>query len=408
MWYSLLMIFGKRNIYMDHASSTPIDRSVLLSIRDTLDFFANPGSIHKLGVEVKNKINEARSSIAKNIGAHSDEVVFTGSATESISLAILGTVNRLKEVGLPSTVPHILTTNIEHKAVLLNLKMLESIGLVKVSYVPVDQNGILNIKSLKDYLCEDTVLVTIGYANSEIGVIQNIEDISREIRRLKKQKFFKIDGYPYIHTDATQAMNYLFTKNVEKLGVDMMSFNGSKIYGPRGIGVLYKKRGIDLATIYGGGGQEFGLRSGTENVQAIIGLSKALDIAEKLKDIESVRLQKLRDLFIDRLKDVEKETKFKIIVNGDLENRLPNNINISISGISGELVVIELDAKGIFISTKSACSVNSDEVSHVISALRKENLDSLRFSFGRNTKEKDILYTIHTLKKILLKYKNML
>lgn len=401
------MIFGKKKIYMDHASSTPIDRAVLLSIRDILGFFGNAGSIHSLGVKVKNKINDGRKRIALSLSAHTDEIIFTGSATESISIAILGTVYKFYK-NKENIIPHIVTTNIEHKAVLLNLKMLESAGLAKVSYVPVGQNGILNIKSLKDYLCEDTVLVTIGYANSEIGVIQNIEDVSREIRRLKKQKFFKQEGYPYIHTDATQAMNYLFTKNVEKLGVDMMSFNGAKIYGPRGIGVLYKKRGINLATIYGGGGQEFGLRSGTENVQAITGLAKALEIAEKIKDIECVRLEKIRNLFIVKLKEIEKETGFEIIVNGDLENRLPNNVNISIHGISGELLVIELDAKGIYVSTKSACSANSDEVSHVISALRDKNLDSLRFSFGRSTKEKDVFYTINTLKKILLKYKNVL
>lgn len=405
------MKFFTKKIYMDNAGSTPVDPQVKKEMHRVGAFFANPSSIHKMGVLSHNEILKSREKIAKILKSHSDEIIFTGSATESIALAIIGTINNYhkKNENIKYT-PHIITTNIEHKAVLENFKMLSDRGLVEVSYLEVDNSGVLPIKNLKENLKENTILVSIGYANNEIGIIQNIEEIAKEIRRVKKKKNFtkNEESYPFLHTDATQAINYLFIKNVDKLGVDMMSFNGAKIYGPKGIGVLYKKRNIKLDSLYKGGGQEFNLRPGTESIENIVGLAKALEIVEEIKDVESIRLKKLRDIFILKIKDLSKETGFDILINGDEENRLPNNVNISIKNISNELVLIELDAKGIFISTKSACSAGDEDVSHVISAIRKNDLDSLRFSFGRYTKEKDILYTIDVLRKILLKYKNML
>ena len=207
-------------------------------------------------------------------------------------------------------------------------------------------------------------------------------------------------------------MNYLFTENIEKLGVDLMTFNGSKIYGPKGVGVLYKKRGVDIAPLYAGGGQEFGLRSGTENVSGIVGIGYALLEASRIKKYESSRLTKLRDYGIKKLKTLAEESEYKITINGDQKNRLPNNINISIADISSELLVIELGAKGILVSEKSACGSNDDGMSHVITALRhaqglpiNKNEGSVRISLGRSTIKKDIDRFIRILNSILQKYK---
>ncbi len=397
---------------MDYAASAPIDKKVRLEMKRVSNLYANPGTIHKEGVKAMTEISNARKKIADVLYAHPDEIIFTGSATESIAIALLGTVYALDFKILNNKLPHIITTNIEHKSVLENCKILEKKNLVEVSYLEVDEKGILDPKILKKYLKENTILVSVGYANNEIGTIQNIQEIAKEIRHYRKAHSIKhiaqSNDYPLFHTDATQAINYLFIKNMEKLGVDMMSFNGAKIYGPKGIGVLYKKRGINISPLYVGGGQEFGLRPGTENIESILGIAKALKIAEKMKDKESIRLEKLRDIFIEQLKNLNKETGFKITINGDEKNRLPNNINISIDKISNELVLIELDAKGIMISTKSACGANDEETSHVIEAIKNKKLESLRFSLGRETKEKDILYVIKILKNILLKYKDML
>ena len=406
--YSIIM----RKVYMDYAASAPIDKKVRLEMKRVSNLYANPGTIHKEGVKAMTEISNARKKIADVLYAHPDEIIFTGSATESIAIALLGTVYALDFKILNNKLPHIITTNIEHKSVLENCKILEKKNLVEVSYLEVDEKGILDPKILKKYLKENTILVSVGYANNEIGTIQNIQEIAKEIRHYRKAHSIKhiaqSNDYPLFHTDATQAINYLFIKNMEKLGVDMMSFNGAKIYGPKGIGVLYKKRGINISPLYVGGGQEFGLRPGTENIESILGIAKALKIAEKMKDKESIRLEKLRDIFIEQLKNLNKETGFKITINGDEKNRLPNNINISIDKISNELVLIELDAKGIMISTKSACGANDEETSHVIEAIKNKKLESLRFSLGRETKEKDILYVIKILKNILLKYKDML
>jgi cysteine desulfurase len=231
------------------------------------------------------------------------------------------------------------------------------------------------------------------YANNEIGTVQPIEECAKVIRRFRKEHN---STYPIFHTDAAQAMNYLFTENIEKLGVDLLSFNSSKIYGPKGVGVLYKKRSVNLAPIYAGGGQEQGLRSGTENVAGIVGVAHALEIANKMKAKESARLTKLRDYGIEKLRKLSTVSGYDIILNGDKANRLPNNINISIPGISSELLVIELSAKGIMVSARSACK--SDEPDDASSGV-------LRISLGRGNKKGDIDYLVKSLKGILAKYK---
>ena len=244
--------FTKKTIYLDHASATPIDKKVAdLVSQYEKKFFANPSAIHRSGIEVRKIIDDARSKIASLLFAHSDEIIFTGSGTESDALAILGVVRQYKN----KKIPHIITTAIEHGAVLETCKILEENKEAEVTYIMPDVNGLINPKDVRDALKENTALVSVMYANNEIGTVQPITEIAKVIRHHRKNKNYSL---PYLHTDACQAMNYLEVENIEKLGVDLMSFNSSKIYGPKGVGVLYKKRGVNLAPLYVGGGQEQG------------------------------------------------------------------------------------------------------------------------------------------------------
>ena len=412
-------LFRKNKIYLDYASATQVNKSVAKKMAFyERKFFANPTAIHEEGVEVRNIIEASREKIAKLLNAHNDEIIFTGSGTESDALAILGIVKSVSMSDMDKKfLPHIITTKIEHPAVLENCRMLEERGEAEVSYISVDKMGIVNLEELKDSLKENTVLVSVMYANNEIGTIQPIEEIAKIIRHFKKiqsgkhKDFFGL-SFPLFHTDACQAMNYLFTENIEKLGVDLMSFNSSKIYGPKGVGVLYKKRNVNLAPLYKGGGQEFGLHSGTESVSLIAGVAEALSITNKIKQKESERLVKIRDYGIEKLLSLSKTFPYKIVLNGSLEVRLPNNINISIYGISSELLVVELSARGIFISEKSACKSDDPNESYVISAIRKVCLrkdgeveGSLRISLGRDTKTKDMDSLFNAFKNIFEKYK---
>lgn len=401
-----LKTFNK--IYLDNASATPIDKKVLgLMYSYDKKYFANATSIHKGGLRAREIIEESRTKIAKEFKCHPDEIIFTGSSTESNAMVILGIINNY-QLKNKTIIPHVITTEIEHPAVLMNFKRLEKRGSVEVTYLKIDERGMINLKELKESLKDNTSLVSVMYANNEIGTIQPIQEIAKIIRHFKKENSSNL----LFHTDATQAMNYLYTENIEKLGVDLMSFNGSKIYGPKGVGVLYKKRGIKLSPIYAGGDQEFGLRSGTENVSSIAGLALALQITNKIKEKEVERLIKIRNYCIDKLLAMS-SYPFLISLNGDKENRLPNNINISILGISSELLVLELDSKGVEVSSKSACkSDEKEEDSYVINAIRRANNNaidgndgSLRITLGRYTKKSDIDKFLVIFSNILEKYK---
>jgi len=374
-----------RKIYLDYASAA-------------LSTSSNPGAIHEFGVKEKNKLQEARTTIGRILNAHNDEIIFTSGATESNNLAILGLVQNFKK-------PHIVTTNIEHSSVLEVCKHLEKTKQAEVSYVAVEKNGIVDPKKIKKALKENTVLISVMYANNEIGTIQPIREIAKEIRHWKKNrkgKFSKQSSLPIFHTDATQAVNYL-SINVAQLGVDLMSFNSAKIYGPKGIAALYVKRHTPVSPIMFGGDQEFGLRPGTESVALAAEFAKVLQFAESIKESEAKRLTKLRDYF---LKKVLFSDSF--LVNGDPKNRLPNNINITIQNIPSDLMVIELSARGIMASAKSACKAGDGKASHVIEAINKnirEMDGSLRFSLGRETTKKDIDDTLKALSEILTKLK---
>lgn len=423
----------KNLIYMDNASATPVDKGVLKAMEEVnLEHYANPSGLHKQSVESRRILESARKDIAKELFAHADEIIFTASGSESDSLAIEGVVNKYHELKL-SSIPHIVTTNIEHSAVMETCKMLEKAGKAEVTYVPVEANGIVDPKNIKEAIKENTVLVSVMCANNEIGTIQPIKEIAKVIRIFRKngkhspsehgyfsaEKFLVLAPsrsqasselrFPFFHVDACQAMNYLETGNMDALGVDLLSFNGAKIYGPKGMGVLFKRRSVELAPVINGGGQEFHLRAGTENVAGAVGMALALVKTNKMKDKESERLRRLQQEFFAGIKEVENKTGYKIEINGDLESRIPNNINISVEGISNELLVIELDASGVAVSNKSACKTDEEEGSHVINAIRKASSskftdESIRFSLGRETKAGDVKKVLKILTKILEKY----
>lgn len=379
---------GATNIYLDYAASV----------------LPNPSSIHNAGVLAKDKLEGSRTVVAGVLGAHKDEIIFTSGATESNNLAIQGVV-------LASSVfPHIITTNIEHPSVLETFKLLEKRKLAEISIVPVEENGIVDPKKIKKEIKENTVLVSVMYANNEIGTIQPIKEIAKEIRHFNKTN--SLGHRPtgeakkvLFHTDAVQAVNYL-DLNVERLGVDLLSVSGAKIEDSGRVGLLYKKRNVSLANVFGGGDQEMGLRPGTENLQEIIKFSSALKKTQDVKEKENKRLTKLRDYFVQKI--IKNFGEFFVLVNGDLENRLPNNINITFPKIPSDLLVIELSAKGVMVSSKSACKSSKAEGSYVIKAIRPEadlEIGGLRFSLGRDTKKSDIDYTIKILSAILQKLK---
>lgn len=377
------MTKSNKIIYLDYAASVS----------------ANPSSIHSLGVKAKDELQSAHEAVASVLGARLDEIIFTSGATESNNLAIQGVVwiKQGKEL------PHIITTNIEHPSVLETFRLLEKRKLAKISIVPVESNGIVDPKKIKKEIKKNTVLVSVMYANNEIGTIQPIKEIAKEIRHFNKINSNKV----LFHTDATQAVNFL-DLNVERLGVDLLSLSGAKIENAGRVGVLYKRKSVSLSNIFGGGDQEMGLRPGTENLPGIMEFAKALKLAQDIKEKETKRLNKLRDYFIDELQHSNILKNIGMSLNGDLENRLPNNVNVTFPKIPSDLLVVELSAKGIMASSKSACQSGESGGSYVIKAICKKpngNIGGVRFSLGRDTTKSDIDYTVKSLSEILQKLK---
>jgi len=392
-----------KQIYLDHAATTPIDPKVLDAMMPYFsDNFGNPSSIYKIGRDAKNAIGGARKAVAGVLQAKQNEIIFTAGGTESVNLALFGFARRnAKRSSRPKG--HIITSVIEHSCVLEVCKVLEYEGY-DVTYLPVGQDGIVNMKNVVGAVRDDTVLVSVMYANNEIGTIQPIAGIGKALSQINEGR--KKNGQQKIafHTDACQAAGYLNLK-VNDLGVDLLTLNGSKIYGPKGTGVLYVRNGINLEPLIYGGGQENSLRGGTENVAGIVGTAKALEIASNSRVTESKRLFALQRYFYERLRSIKDVT-----INGSLESRLPNNVNISIDRIEGESAVLYLDAKGIYCSSASACSASSHEPSHVILALGRspqEAQGTLRFTLGRETLKKDVDYTVSELKKVVNKLRSM-
>lgn len=406
-----------KKIYLDNSATTPVDKKVLSVMSSYWSKnFGNPSSIHSMGVIAKVALQKARKTVADLIGEHDREIVFTSGGTESNNLAIFGLVNNFLKQGKKYSEIHLITTEIEHSSVLECFKELESKSC-KVDYLKVDEFGTINLKDLRDLIKPETLLVSVGYANSEIGVIQPIKEIIKEIRHKRKefgrdpgQIKSQFDGagkirMPYFHVDASQAGLYL-NMNMEELGVDLMTLDAQKIYGPKGVGALYVRDGIKIEPIMFGGGQEKGIRSGTENIPLIVGMASAFELAQKIKEKESNRLIKIRNYFFEEVKKVIPN----IIINGHLENRLPNNINISMPGQDGEMNVFKLDEAGIVCSSSSACASGSGESAVVRKIAEKTNASkeeindraksTLRFSMGKDTKIQDIKKLLKILKNI--------
>ncbi len=376
-----------KNIYLDNAASTPVDEKVVAEMIKAAKLYGNPSSYNDCGREAREYVERARLKVARFLGGHPDEIIFTASGTETNNLAILGLADSHDQ-------GEIISTPIEHLSVLRPLEFLKQRGW-KVQFVRVDKEGVVDLNDLKSKLNPKTTLVSIMYANNEIGTIEPIVKIG---------KIVKESGRALFHVDACQATEYL-DMNVNHLGVDLLTFNGSKIYGPKGVGVLYKRRGVKLLPVIMGGEQESGLRAGTENLLAIGGLAVALS---QIGKSETKRLAGLRDYFIQEVRILLPDIKINGSVNKRLRKSfihgLPNNINLSISGLTSEVLLLELDKYGICAGSGSACTSHSVEPSHVLKAIgvNKKYLNgALRFSMGRHTTKKDIDYVLKVLPKIV-------
>ncbi len=379
----------KKTVYFDFAATTPVRSEVLkVAMPYFSNKFGNPSSFHSTGLEAKVAMKEAREKIAKIINAKPEEIIFTGSGTESLNYAIKGIAFKSMLEGKKGT---IITQSTEHHATIEIMQWLKKMGFDIIT-LPVNVDGVVSEEKLEKALIEHkgkVILVTIMYANNEIGTIQPIRKLADIAHK---------HGVIF-HTDACQGAEYLDI-NVEHLGVDMMTLNGSKIYAFKGTGLLYKKSGVEIEPLIHGGGQEKGARGGTENTPGIIAMAKALELAEKEKKSESARLAKLRDYMI---KKIEKEVPH-VVINGHRTQRLPNNVNISFKGVEGESILLRLNEAGIRVSTGSACSSQSLDPSHVILGLgRSHGLahGSIRFSLGLTTTKAQVDYAVKNVKEII-------
>ncbi len=387
-----------QQIYLDHNATTPTEAEVIRAMKlFEAARYGNPGSFHSMGKEAKDAVDAARQWIAQWMGAREDEVIFTGSGTESDNLAILGYARAHALVG-----KHMVTTAIEHHAVLEPMQFLARKEGFELTIVPVERNGVVDAKKVIAAIRPDTTIVSVMLANNEIGTIQPVEAIGRGIEKLRRND---VAPHVVLHTDACQAAAYL-PLDVAKLHVDLLTLNGSKVYGPKGIGLLYAKRGVKLQPLMFGGAQEKALRPGTENVAGIVGLAKALEIVEERREKDAEHLRPLQAILIDGILETIEKTR----LNGDRERRLPNNVNISIMDLEGEALILYLDAAGIFASTGSACTSASLDPSHVILALGmpyEVAHGSIRFSLGRSTTKRDIIYVLKTLPPLVQKLRSI-
>lgn len=378
-----MLLKMEKEIYFDHAATTYLDPRVKEAMEPFFtEEFGNPGSFNTIGMRAKDILDNCRETVAQLINARAEEVIFTGSGTESINLAIQG-VARSKKKG------HIITSEAEHHAVLETCEYLEKEEDFTVTYLKPNKFGQITVDQVKEALREDTVLISLMYANNEVGSINPI----KEIATLAKE------NRVLMHTDACQAGGILDI-DVKELGVNLMTLNGSKIYGPKGTGMLFVKSGTAIKPLIFGGGQEFGLRSGTENIPGIVGFTVALKFAQDERESETARLTKLRDDLVKRVLEVVPET----VLNGHPTQRLPNNANISFLNIEGEALLLYLSEHGICASSGSACTSKTLDPSHVLVAMDKPYElahGSLRFTLGKRTKQEDIDKIMEVLPEIV-------
>jgi cysteine desulfurase len=378
------------NIYFDNAATTRLDDKVLEEMVPYLkENYGNASAIYKLGREARKAVEESREKIAKILNCKPNEIYFTAGGSESDNTAIKGIARANRKKG-----NHIITSKIEHPAVLETCRELEKEGF-EVSYISVDENGILNLEELKNAIKPTTILITVMFANNEIGTIQPIEEIGKIAK----------ENNIYFHTDAVQAVGSLEI-DVEKLNIDSLSMSGHKFYGPKGIGALYVKTGVQFDKFISGGHQERNKRAGTENVAGIVGMGKAIELAYENLEEHNKKIKELRDYYIEQVK--EKIPYIKI--NGDLEKRLPGNSNISFRFIEGEGLLLNLDLKGICASSGSACTSGSLDPSHVLLAIGLPHEiahGSLRISIGKYNTREEVDYLVENLVEIVNRLREM-
>jgi len=377
----------KQWIYFDYAAATPMDERVLEAMQPFFaSAFYNPSATYAPALEVARELQTARAKVAHWLGARPSEVVFTAGGTEANNLAIHGVMQKYPDA-------NVVVSAIEHEAVLLPARQ------YNCHEVSVDKHGVVQLEALAKAIDDNTVLVSIMYANNEIGTVQNIRKIAQHVKHVRDERRKHGNSLPlYVHTDACQASAYL-DLHTSRLGVDLMTINGGKIYGPKQSGALYIRAGIELAPLVLGGGQERGLRSGTENVAACVGLATALHLVQAIRHEEIQRLQQLQAKFMDLL-----ETKLPgVSINGSRKSRLPNNVHITIPGQDNERLILELEQQDILAAAGSACSASNEDPSHVLRAIGLSDEDaraSLRFSMGKGTTDQHIEHVVDTLASI--------
>ena len=413
-----------RLVYLDHAATTPIRPEVFRAMRPFfISEFGNPSALYDLGIRARQAIDKSRENIASSLHTTPDTITFTSGGTESNNLAIFGVAMACSDpsrdlplkgevLDLPLLLRrglrggHIITTPIEHDSVLGPIKKLAKDGW-KVTYLSVDKNGLVKSEDVRRAVCPETVLVSTMYANNEIGTIEPIVDIGRIILRYRKEHN---SHYPYFHTDACQAAPYL-DLDVEKLHVDLMTLTGSKIYGPKGAGLLYVRRAVKLEPLFYGGNQEQSLRPGTENVAGIVGLAKALELVQKTR--KSARgwsasgwqkMINLTEYFWNQLQEKIPGVKLNGPEIG--EGRLPNNLNIEFTGVEAEALLLYLNEAGIMCSTSSACGLESNEPSHVLRAIglsKKDIRETIRFTLGLKINRANITRVVLIIESLIKK-----
>lgn len=380
-----------KRIYMDHGATTPMREEVLEAMLPYLkEIHGNPSSFHSYGREARQGLDEAREKVARALGASSpEEIYFTSSGTESDNLAVQGVARALSSRG-----NHIITSSIEHHAVLDTVKHLGEEGF-EVTFLPVDEYGTVDPQDLEAALTDRTILASIMMANNEVGTIQPVEEMGRICH--EKEVYF--------HTDAVQAIGHL-PINLEKQPFDLLSLSAHKFYGPKGVGALYVRKGTKIKQILFGGGQERKLRPSTENIPAIVGLGRAIELAVEDIPEKSAALTALRDYLSKGLLEEIEDVR----VNGHPTKRLPGNVNISVAYVEGESILLSLDLKGIAISSGSACTSGALDPSHVLMAMGLDHQTahgSLRFSLGKENTEEEVDYVIESLKEIADRLRKM-
>ena len=378
-----------KEIYLDNAATTPCDPKVLKAMEPYwLEKYGNPSSFNDAGREAKKAVDQARKKIVLLLGAKSQEVIFTSSATEANNLAIFGTANKTGKKN------HIITTAIEHHSVLEPVKELEKRGFI-VTYLPANKEGLIDLNKLEKSLKPETILISVIYANNEIGSVQPIKKISKMMKGLKNR--------PYFHVDAAQAQGHL-DLNVNNLGVDLMTISSHKIHGPKGIAALYVRQGTELEPMLYGGGQERGFRSSTEAVPLIVGFAEALEMANDLRPTTQGKQERLREHFVSGLKKAVPGA----IINGpeNPKERVPHILSATFKGIESEQMLLQFDKYGIRASAGSACTSKEIEPSHVLRAIglsKEETRSTVRFSFSRLTKRPEVNHVLKILPKVINK-----